>query len=354
MAFNGRPQNANFGNHSWLMNQLVAAGQGALDDFTFGLDDQAYAGARALIDAANGKSLSQAYRDRIAYEHARDQYYAQHYGVARTAGKIAGSVAQLAVGGGLGTIGKAGARIKQVTPMIGRELAALGGVGATGGVGGQAYSDAMRGRLSSLGDYAGAGLGGAAEGVMATRGQPGKASAAGGFVTSLAQDVLNGRRPSMMKAIENASAASLLGAAGGAVGRKVSERLPSQLPSLKGPLPVGYRPPLSKEILGESGSRARTWARGDKTVSANKERLYLDQGGFTRPDQRTLRGQHVESKYGIHADLTPRQKQAYRQLSLDYRVDQALPGDLGFLHGFFTGQAGYQMQDDWARKELDL
>jgi hypothetical protein len=335
------------------MNQLVAAGQGALDDFTFGLDDQAYAGARALIDAANGKSLSKAYRDRIAYEHARDQYYAQHYGVARTAGKIAGSVAQLAVGGGLGTIGKAGVRIKQVTPMIGRELAALGGVGATGGVGGQAYSDAIHGRLSSLGDYAGSGIGGAVEGLMAMRGRPGQASAAGGFVTSLAQDLLNGRRPSPMKAIENASAASLLGAAGGAVGRKVTERLPNKLPSLKSPPPLGYRPPLSKEILGESGSRARTWARGDKTVSTEKRKFILDEGGHTYPDQLTALNQKVESKFGVYARLRKRQIQALLQRGLDYRVDHALPGDLGSLHGFFTGKAGYQIQDDWAREDLD-
>lgn len=68
------------------------------------------------------------------------------------------------------------------------------------------------------------------------------------------------------------------------------------------------------------------------------------------PDQRTASGQLVESKFGPYARLSKRQKQAYRQPSLDFRVDHLLPGDIGFLHGYLTGQAGYHMQDDNMRE----
>lgn len=79
-------------------------------------------------------------------ERARDQYDVLHYRPARTVGQIAGVGAQIALSGPLEGMVAGGARIKQATPLIAREIAMLSGIGGAAGVGGQAVSDIARRR----------------------------------------------------------------------------------------------------------------------------------------------------------------------------------------------------------------
>jgi hypothetical protein len=159
-----------------------------------------------------------------------------------------------------------------------------------------------------------------------------QAGAAGGATASVVGDILNGRMPSRDRAINAASQGVFLGAAAGAAGRKLSNALPPK--ATTGNL-------VSKEGLGEAGSILRTLARGDWTVSRAKRAAHLPGGGYTLPDQRTLRGKLIESKFGRKAELSNRQIQAYHELGDKYRVDHFLPDDVGSLFAHPTVQTGY-------------
>ena len=146
---------------------------------------------------------------------------------------------------------------------------------------------------------------------------------ADGAATSIAQDLFNGRPPSFNRAREAAQTGGVLGTIAGVAGRRWSDGLSNAV----------------KEDLGEGFSRLRTAARGDTTAPGGKTREYLSDGGYTYPDQRSFRGtqpsQLVESKFGISAALSKRQKQAYRELP-NYRVDATLPKDVGAVAGLLT------------------
>jgi hypothetical protein len=314
------------------MDQVLAGARGAQDAFTFGVGDHAYAGAMALADTADGADFGQAYSHRMAIERARDRYDSAHYGLARGAGQVVGTGAQLALLGPLeGPV--AGARLAQASPLIAREVSAIGSVGAAGGVGGQAISDLANGRLSSFQDYLGAGVGGGAGALASMGGRAGYAGAVDGATTSVAQDLFNGRVPSIAKARQAAGAAGLFGASAGRIGRAWSNGLS----------------PREKGDLGENFSRLRNWARGDETLPGPKQREYLDGGGYTVPDLRTSLGQIVESKFGPKARLSPRQLQAYQEPLPNFRIDQSLPQDVGAIAGFPAAQYGYHLSqnDDW-------
>lgn len=367
MAFRGRPQNTDFGHHGWFGNQLIAAAEGALDGATWGQGDKIYAGIGALKDTLQGESPRESYRKRIAYEQARDRYYAQNFGAARSLGEVAGAfvpipgagplgaVKLLSEAGKLGEFGKvlekayvAGKRIKQVTPLARQERAVVSGLGASAGAGGQLYSDAMRGHLSSWRDYAGAAAGGALQGQMALRGRPMVAGAAGGAASSMAQDVLNGRTVSLVHAAEAAGAGGAAGKIGDAIGRVRFYR--------RGTSPVGLEDPSQalaragqlhtnqeKAAMGEALSKSRTLANFDRTASTAKAKLPLKAGGHTFPDQLTQLRKIIEAKAGIYARLTKRQLQAIAQFGSDYRVDHLLPKDVGSLFGFLGAQGGYHL-----------
>jgi hypothetical protein len=224
-------------------------------------------------------------------------------------------------------------RIPQATGLIAREIGVLGGIGGAAGVGGQALSDLAQHRLSTIGDYVGAALGGGVGGLASMVGRGSYAGAAAGGVTSLAQDALNGRLPSVDRARQAAIAGGAFGAVGGVLGRAWSNGLSNS----------------AKEQLGEKFSRLRTWARGDETMPGPKTREYLDDGGYTVPDQRTYSGDVVESKFGRSARLSRRQDQAYNQPLLNYRIDAALPQDVGVMVGLPASIYGYQASapDSW-------
>jgi len=315
-------------------DQTLAGLRGAQDAFTFGLGDRAYAAIRALGDVYGGADLRTAYARRMAAEEARDRYDAQHYRTARTIGQIAGTAAQIAVLGPAEGAVASGSRIAQATPLIAREIGVLGGAGALSGAGGQAVADVARGKLGSIGDYAGAALGGTAGALVSRGGMASYGGAVDGGVTSMAQDIFNGRAPSIERAREAASSGGVVGTFGGIFGRAASNNITRK----------------EKELLGEEFSRLRTWARGDKTKVIGKRRLYLDKRNYTYPDQRTYRGTTerdiVESKFGRRAELSKQQKRAYRQLP-NYRVDHTLPQDVGVSIGLPMAQYDYASEREY-------
>ena len=312
-------------------DEALAGLNGAQDAFTFGIGDRAYAGARALADAAQGGDLGRSYSRHYAGTQALDAYDEAHHPIARTVGQIAGTGAQIALtGGGEGLIA-AGARIPQVSGLLAREAAAMGAGGALSGVGGQVISDVTGHRLGTPGDYGGAAIGGAA-GVLATglaRGRATYGGAAEGAVTSTMQDLLNGRQVSIDRAREAA-------AIGGAAGRLMGSSARAWSNDLSN---------REKEQLGEALSRVRTASRGDWTKPVGKSRTYLAEGGYTYPDQRTYGGNLVESKFGLRADLSPRQRQAFYQPLLNYRVYHFLPADIGAALGLPAASLAYGLYE---------
>ncbi len=239
----------------------MAGARGAVDSLPLELGNRIPAGVHAIGDAVHGADLGKAYANHMATEHAQDQYDASHYRTARTAGQVVGTGLQLAV---LPTEGLAlgGARMAEATPLIARELAGVGGVGGAGGVGTQAISDIAQHRLSSLGDYAGAGVGGAVGGLASLGGRGGYAGMADGAATSVAQDLFNGRAPSFDKARDAALTGGLLGTTAGVIGRRWSNGLSN----------------AAKQKLGEDFSRLRTASRGDTTRPGRPTREYLEGG----------------------------------------------------------------------------
>lgn len=322
--------------------QVGAASRGALDAVSFGVADRVHAGWDALGDQAKGQQFGSSYAARMAQERARDAYDAKHFGPARITGQVLGTGAQVLALGPLEGLAVGGSRIVQATPLIAREVGVLGAAGAGSGILEQGVSDLISRKPSSLGTYAGSALGGTVGALAARSGQAGYSGAASGVATSVAQDVFNGRPISIDGARNAAALGGGFGVAGGLVGRVGSNRLPSSNSLRKGVEP----PRLTKETLGESFSRVRTAARGETTGVGGKRREYLRGGGYTYPDQRTFRDGVpvglIESKFGLTAELSKRQTQAFMEDLAGYRVDHKLPRDVGVLFGVPMAGFGYQ------------
>jgi hypothetical protein len=293
------------------------------------------AAKQAVGDAVRGADLQQSYRRRLKTERAADEYDGKYFRNSRIAGQVVGTGAQIAALGPIEGMVAGGARIAQATPLIAREVATLGGVGAAAGVGGQAVGDGMRGTVGSAGDYVGAALGGATGAFVSRYGLAGYAGAAAGGATSISQDMLNRRVKSVddaLHAIDRARAPALaggaLGVVGGAAGRAWADDLSRR----------------SKEMLGEEVSALRTRVRGDRTLTRVKSREYLPGGKHKYTDQRTLYNWLVESKAGRFARLSPNQNIAYLNLD-NYRVDHVLPRDVGAIWGAPLSITGYQAFD---------
>lgn len=315
-----------------VLDQALAGARGAQDAFTFGLGDKVWAGGSAIGDAIQGKDLVRAYHEREASERARDRYDEQHFRTARTAGQIAGTGAQiLALGPAEGLIA-AGARMTEAAPLITRELAVIGAAGGASGVGGQAFSDLQSRKLGSLGDYAGAAIGGTTGALAARSGMGSRSGAIDGGVTSLAQDAFNRRLTpqSMDRAREAALVGGTLGALGGYVGRRSANSLPSK----------------AKGILGEELSMLRSKARGQQIESGEGARTMLTYpGGRTIPDHISADQAGnvvnvVEAKFGPTARLSKGQRGAFAGGVENYRVDHFLPQDIGAALGLHMAQIG--------------
>lgn len=313
------------------VDQTLAAARGAQDAFTLGLGDRAYAGGRAFIDAAHGADLGDAWRSRWATEQARDQYDAKNFRTARTVGEIAGTGLGLVALGPLDAALAGGVRIAQAAPMIAREAAIIGGIGAGGGVLVQAVTDVQRRRPGSVGDYVGSAAGGAVAALASARGRPGQAGAIGGATTSVLQDTLNGQPVDWGGASRAALAGGYVAAPIGLAGRAYS----------------GGLPPVAKGDLGDFAGRVRTTANFRKPVPGG-ERVRLKSGKVTVLDEGASTGWMSEQKFGDGVRrLSPNQLEAYNQFGDRYRVDHFLPRDVGAVVAYPFGQLGYhEVLDD--------
>jgi hypothetical protein len=90
--------------------------------------------------------------------------------------------------------------------------------------------------------------------------------------------------------------------------------------------------PAAKGKLGESMSEAKTLWKGDRVASRGKPQE-LQGGGYTRTDHMTKSDQIVEAKFGPHASLSHRQRQAQREFGPRYRVDRWMPYHVGRVTG---------------------
>jgi hypothetical protein len=275
----------------------------------------------------HGARLGEAFQQRMAAEKARDEYDKRNFATARTAGEVAGTgLGLFAFAPARGAL--AGVRMAEAAPMVVREARALAGLGAGGGVISQGVSDLQRGRLGSLGDYAGSALGGAATALASVRAPAGQAAAAGGATTAVAQDLLNGRAVDWRNAGQAALAGRYLAGPLAVAGAKASNGL--------------HR--ADKGKLGEALGRVRTRLNGETPLSAGRVSV---NGGrkYTVPDHITDSGLLTEQKFGPRARLSPNQRGAYNQYGGSqygggYRVDHFLPRDIGAIVAFPAGLLG--------------
>jgi hypothetical protein len=193
----------------------------------------------------------------------------------------------------------------------------------------QTASDiAAGGRRSSLGDKAGAALGGMA-GAAALPLGPGRAAAVGGWFTSATQDVFNGRPISLERAGQSAIAGNLLGGVAGKIGARASNDLPM----------------AAKGRLGEAMGDVRSTINGERRLWAPKSRDYIAEDDYWYPDARDARtGQlRTEDKFGYGAELSPNQTRAQSTLGPNFRLYQFTPADVGSLASLPAGPFGAQL-----------
>lgn len=302
--------------------RFLAGARGAEDALTLGAGDYITSGAGAVRDALQGQALGAAFRNRMGRERLRDRYDEQRYPVSRGTGQIVGTGIGLLALGPADAALAGGVRMAEASPLIAREAAALGGIGATGGVASQGLEDLERRKLGSVGDYAGAAIGGATDALASIRVGPGQAGALGGAVTSISQDVLNGRRADWGKAGETALAGGYVAAPVGYAGRRYAKDLNSN----------------QKGALGEKLGEYRTLLNFDRPIKGPKSRHYLPDGTYIYPDQRAARQLLSEQKMGRWAELTKGQKKALKLYGKDFRVDHFLERDIGVIYGFTPAQ----------------
>lgn len=303
-------------------DQALAAARGAQDAITLGGGDRLYAGTLALIDAAAGQDLRVSLDARLAAERERDAYDAKHFGTARTIGEIGGTAAGLLAFGPTRAALTGGTRMAAATALTGRDVLGLTALGAGGGVIGQLEADGLARRQGSLGDYAGAAIGGTVGVLGSLRARPGEAAALAGATTSMAQDALNNRAIDLEAAGHAALAARYVAAPLGKSTRVATNAISVQ----------------DKGRLGENLGRKRSLLNGD-LQKTKQERVELKNGRTTVVDHKTRSGLKTEQKFGPSAKLTPNQRQAREELGDQYRVDHFLPQDVGVIVGLPAGFA---------------
>lgn len=293
--------------------QTDTALRAAANILTFGGADHFAAGMDALLEPGGIEQWRQRYDANLAEQNARNRYDASHRRAAQVIGQVGGTTL------GMGSFGPATAaaslapRLPGAAVMSGRETAALLGGGAATGLGVQTISDVASGRRSSAGDLGGAVLGGMA-GAAALPLGPGRAGAVDGWVTTAAQDILNGRPVSLERAGESAIAGRLLGGLAGQVGRRASDSLS----------------PRDKGRLGEAMGDIRSTINGARRERARKSRDYLADGSYWYPDGRSgaLR---FEDKFGYKPTLRSNQLRAQSELGSNFQLYHFTPDDVGGL-----------------------
>ena len=316
---------------------LKAGGRGAVDSLPWDLGDYLPAAVSAIGAGRLGLDPLAAFHRRLALERGQNRYDEAVHPTARTAGKVAGTVAQLAVPGMAWSRLAAAPRMAQAAPMIFKEGSRLAGYGGVTGMGMQAADDLIQQRLSSLGDYIGSGIGGGVGALTAMYRGPGYVGGAIGGSTSLAQDFLNGRARSVGEAWDALDRAANAAATANLLGLPIAGSFARRANGLSA---------KAKGHLGERLARQRSLLRG-KAIAGEQVQTPV-RGGHTRADHVEVNGDVVEGKFGYshgYRNLQGRQAQAYRELPL-YRVDHFTPNDLAGAIEVPFGALSYQIYDD--------
>jgi hypothetical protein len=312
--------------------QADTAIRGAANVLTFGGIDHFAAGMDALLETGGIQELPQRYKANIAEENARNRYDASHRRVAQVTGQVGGTAM------GVGLVGPArGAvalapRLPGAATLSSREAAGFLTAGAATGIGMQAVSDLATGRRSTMGDKAGAILGGVA-GAAALPLGPGRAGAVDGWVTSGAQDMFNRRPLSFERAGQGAIAGRALGGMSAKFGTDAVNSLSFQ----------------TKGKLGELLGDLRSTANGQRRAWAPKSRDYLPDGSYWYPDARKG-STRFEDKFGYDAELSPNQARAQSVLGPNFKLYHFTPDDIGRLLSIPSSAIAPQMIDDLTRR----
>ena len=373
---------------SGLMREGQAGLSGAVDEFTFGLADRGLAAA----DALRGGGVS-GFGDRYAHEmatkRAEDAYDEAHHGTARNVGRAVGFAGSLAATGGFGlggaaargaagtarlvgaantsrrflNLGRVAQRVaetanstKRIANLSGKGLTTLAaGGGAVSGVAGQVATDAISGRRGSVGDYVGAGLGGAVGGLAMRAGlplarsglslertlagsvgramrDPRLAGAFEGGATASFQALANGRVPTPMEVAEAARGGAIGARFGDLIGKYGSNALPSAVKGQLGEYLSVLKTRASREghpLYSGPGPEFKARMPGAVDGPGIQQDVFLSNGRKTIADHVTRDGMAVEAKFGRWADLTTNQKLARKELMDRYRIDHWLPSDIG-------------------------
>ncbi len=302
-----------------ILRQKRAFERGAFDALMMGNGDQVTGAVAALSQPGGLGEVGQRYRANLARQAAQTRYEREYRPIMRNSGELAGTVASLALP--FGAFARGGAEVKGAATLARRELATLAGAGATGGILAQGAIDAATNRRTSLPDAAGAALGGAAAvgSLPLTFRNPGRAAAVDAWVTSVGQDVFNGRPISLERAASAAGTGRVAGHGTALAGRAAARKLNPALTRLYG------------EIIGEMRARLQT-GRMDPSKTGNDALAY----GYWRPDG-WWGDRRFEYKGGPGAGLSPAQRRARGELGENFTYFHTLPDDLGRLSSVPSG-----------------
>jgi len=294
--------------------QIDTAARSAANTLTFGAADRLMAFQNASLDPDGLAGWGDRYKAELALREARNRYDASHRQIAQGVGAVGGTAAGLLALGPMDGVLAGGTRLAGAAKLTAPEAGIiLGAGGAIGGVS-QGVSDAVRGHVSSLGDYAGSAIGGAAGTGAMLLGAASRAGAVDGAVTSVAQDLLNGRPVELNQAGQAALAGNLLAGAAGRAGQRWSNGLSMQAKGKLGEDMGGVRSMMNGEF--------RASGKAHDPVEVNGRQTYWV------PDGRSgdIR---FEDKFGPSARLSPNQRAARNVLGDNFRLNSFLPADVG-------------------------
>ncbi|MGZ3366731.1 MAG: hypothetical protein ACXWKY_18995 [Caulobacteraceae bacterium] len=330
------------------MLQVDTAIRSAANAATFGGADRFAAAADALFAPGGLDGLEQRFDDNLQREQARDLYDSSHRQLAQSIGSVGGDILGLLAFGPGGTA--AASRLAGAAKLTAREAGNLLGLGGLTGLGSQVASDVVTGHRSSMGDTAAAFAGGVA-GTAAWPLGPIRAGAIDGAVTSLGQDLFNGRRISIPDLTQSAYGAGFLGGHLGAAGRKITDGL-----SMGGKGKLGGVLGDARERLN-GGKRMRPNKRAPVTEGqekTNKKRSYWypDATDGPIPDDWTEpMPKMFEDKFGYDASTSPNQKLAQANFGEKFQLNHFTPDDVAMMAGLPVAGFGPQAVNQTRRRD---
>jgi hypothetical protein len=307
-----------------LVSQANVAVRSAANVVSFGIADNLEAAYDALTQKGSG-TLGQRYAANLASQHADDRYDAVHRPVANALGQVGGTVLGLAATGP-GRVVAAAPRIVGAAPITAREIAAMLGAGAGGGVVVQHYSDVLGNRNPTWQNSLGAAAGGTAA-VAALPFGPARAGAVDGAVTSAAQDLLNGRPVSLGDAGQAALLGGVLGRVGSAAGRATDGL------SMK-----------AKGHLGEALGSIRSTVNGMRRDFVPKSRVAIaGTSKYWYPDGSSGPLDLFEDKFGYDASPSSNQLLAMDAPGARVHLYHSTPDDVGNIVSIPAASIGPQV-----------